>query len=163
MSLRPLPLPSQRHRVFSSSSLNLDAIFFWWGLKVKKKKQVLPLGLESIHRFHFLNFTEKINYFWEGSKYRKQYSCFKEEISDNWEERICLQCVFLYPRKNQTSRNICLCQKLSETRMKRNGQVSWIHHLKVKSYQLLLGWWLKRLMKYFTTTSNDWTMKLEGK
>lgn len=68
MSPRPLPLPSQRHRVFSSSSLNLDAIFFWWGLKVKRKNQVLPLGLGSIHRFHFLNFTEKINYFWEGSK-----------------------------------------------------------------------------------------------
>lgn len=38
------------------------------GFESQRKNQVLPLGLETIHRFCFLDFTEKINYFWDGSK-----------------------------------------------------------------------------------------------
>lgn len=70
-SMSPLPHPTPCHPrsiEFFKFQFKFRCYFFLMGFESQRKNQVLPLGLETIHRFCFLDFTEKINYFWDGSK-----------------------------------------------------------------------------------------------
>lgn len=155
---RVIKRPTPRGRVISSSSLNLDAIFFWQGLRVKRKQSVLPLGLERVHRFHFLNFTEEINYDWKSSKPKTNALASKRGFQITGRKESVSTVCFKIPGRTKLQETFVYVRSLARCGWEGGGgnsQFSWIHHPKVKPSQLLLGRWPKRLEKGVWTLSQQ--------
>ena len=69
---KPLPESStspaaQRHRVFKFQ-FKFRCYFVLMVFESQKEKSSSPSWIRKHARFHFLNFTERINYSWKGSK-----------------------------------------------------------------------------------------------